>query len=111
MLNLDLVDGISFSKGCFTGQEIIARAQHLGRIKRRLMRLFLRGASFEIGQAVRLADGRSGRLTEVVPTSGGFEALAVLNVDAVDGAAPDGAAGETVAITDAEVLPLPYALL
>lgn len=111
MLNLDLVDGISFSKGCFTGQEIIARAQHLGRIKRRLMRLFLRGASFEVGQAVRLADGRSGRLTEVVPASGGFEALAVLNVDAVDTASADGAAGENAAFADAEVLPLPYALL
>jgi len=32
MLNLDLLDGISFSKGCYTGQEIIARTQHLGRI-------------------------------------------------------------------------------
>ena len=39
MLNLDLLDGISFSKGCYTGQEIIARTQHLGRIKRRLFRL------------------------------------------------------------------------
>ena len=41
MLNLDLLDGISFSKGCYTGQEIIARTQHLGRIKRRLFRLQL----------------------------------------------------------------------
>jgi len=32
MLNLDLLDGISFSKGCYSGQEIIARTQHLGRI-------------------------------------------------------------------------------
>ena len=30
MLNLDLLDGISFTKGCYTGQEIIARTQHLG---------------------------------------------------------------------------------
>ena len=36
MLNFDRLDGISFSKGCYTGQEIIARTQHLGRIKRRL---------------------------------------------------------------------------
>ncbi len=36
MINLDLLDGISFSKGCYVGQEIIARAQHLGRIKRRM---------------------------------------------------------------------------
>ncbi len=38
MLNLDLLDAISFNKGCYTGQEIVARTQHLGRIKRRLMR-------------------------------------------------------------------------
>jgi folate-binding protein YgfZ len=38
MLNLDLVGAISFSKGCYVGQEIVARAQHLGRIKRRTLR-------------------------------------------------------------------------
>jgi folate-binding protein YgfZ len=38
MLNLDLLDAISFTKGCYTGQEIVARTQHLGRIKRRLCR-------------------------------------------------------------------------
>ncbi len=41
MLNLDLLDAISFSKGCYTGQEIVARTQHLGRIKRRLCRFVL----------------------------------------------------------------------
>ncbi len=38
MLNLDLIGGISFSKGCYVGQEIVARAQHLGRLKRRTLR-------------------------------------------------------------------------
>jgi folate-binding Fe-S cluster repair protein YgfZ len=38
MLNLDLLGAISFTKGCYTGQEIVARTQHLGRIKRRLQR-------------------------------------------------------------------------
>lgn len=38
MLNLDLLGGVSFSKGCYVGQEIVARAQHLGRIKRRMLR-------------------------------------------------------------------------
>jgi folate-binding protein YgfZ len=38
MLNLDLLDAISFSKGCYTGQEIVARTQNLGRIKRRCAR-------------------------------------------------------------------------
>lgn len=38
MLNLDLTGGISFGKGCYVGQEIVARSQHLGRIKRRMLR-------------------------------------------------------------------------
>ena len=82
MLNLDLLDGISFSKGCYTGQEIIARTQHLGRIKRRLYRLQLPSGEWHIGQPLRLSDGRAGRLIEVIRSGGGFEALAVLNVAA-----------------------------
>jgi folate-binding Fe-S cluster repair protein YgfZ len=83
MLNLDLLDGISFSKGCYTGQEIIARTQHLGRIKRRLYRLQLPGGDWRVGQHVHLSDGRAGRLVEVAQSSDGFEALAVLNVEPV----------------------------
>ena len=66
MLNLDVLDGISFSKGCYTGQEIIARTQHLGRIKRRLYRLRLPRGEWRIGQALRLSDGRAGRLVEAI---------------------------------------------
>ena len=36
MLNLDRIDGVSFDKGCYVGQEIVARTQHLGRLKRRM---------------------------------------------------------------------------
>lgn len=35
MLNLDLLDGINFKKGCYTGQEIVARTHYLGKVKRR----------------------------------------------------------------------------
>jgi len=41
MLNVDLVNGVSFTKGCYTGQEIVARTHHLGRVKRRAMRFVL----------------------------------------------------------------------
>ncbi len=103
MLNLDLIDGISFTKGCFTGQEIIARTQHLGRIKRRMFRLRLPAGPWAIGQAVHLGDGRAGRLTEVVSAGEEFEALAVLSLEA---SAPEAdAPGDTVA---ARELPLPY---
>lgn len=39
MLNLDQIGAVSFTKGCYPGQEIVARAHHLGRVKRRA-RLF-----------------------------------------------------------------------
>ncbi len=107
MLNLDLIDGISFTKGCYTGQEIVARTQHLGRIKRRMFRLRLPPGTWAIGQALRLADGRAGRLTELAPVGEEFEALAVLNVEhgAADG---ETTPGEGVAARD---LPLPYSPL
>lgn len=35
MLNLDQLDGINFKKGCYTGQEIVARTHYLGKVKRR----------------------------------------------------------------------------
>lgn len=36
MTNLELIGGVSFKKGCFPGQEIVARTQHLGKVKRRM---------------------------------------------------------------------------
>ena len=118
MLNLDLVDGISFAKGCYTGQEIIARTQHLGRIKRRLHRLRLPAGSWTIGQTVQLQDGRTGRLTEVVATEAGHEALVVLRGVEDAGTEPgDAPAGEssagampTAAAVHAVELALPYSL-
>jgi folate-binding protein YgfZ len=107
MLNLDLLDGISFSKGCYTGQEIIARTQHLGRIKRRLFRLRLPHGDWSIGQSLRLSDGRSGRLIEVAQSGEGFEALAVLNVQPADPGDTESAASAAIS---AAQMPLPYAL-
>ena len=108
MLNLDLLDGISFTKGCYTGQEIIARTQHLGRIKRRLFRLALPSGTWSIGQPLHLTDGRHGRLTEVIESGGRTEALAVLGIDA--SAAGGGEAPGELPVEAAE-LPLPYPLL
>jgi folate-binding protein YgfZ len=36
MLNLQLINGVSFHKGCYTGQEIVARTHYLGKLKRRM---------------------------------------------------------------------------
>lgn len=73
MLNLDLLGAIAFDKGCYTGQEVIARAHYRGRVKRRLQRFRSRGPldlkpgdngqlgdgrNFTVVDAVRLGDGR-----------------------------------------------------
>ena len=102
MLNLDLLGAISFTKGCYTGQEIIARTQHLGRIKRRLFRLSLPPGAWSVGQALQLTDGRAGKLTDVIASGAGFEALAVLSVE------PGADTDLTGAAVAAAQLPLPY---
>lgn len=40
-INMDLIDGINFKKGCYTGQEIVARTHYLGKVKRRMFRAFI----------------------------------------------------------------------
>src|SRR5262249_13284837 len=94
--------------------EIIARTQHLGRIKRRLHRLELPPGAWSIGQAIRLTDGRHGKLTEVIESEGRIEALAVLTLEASasepNALETSSAASDAGAIRAVE-LPLPYSLL
>ena len=40
-VNLDLIGGVSFSKGCYPGQEIVARVRYLGRLKHRMARALI----------------------------------------------------------------------
>jgi tRNA-modifying protein YgfZ len=63
MLNLDVLGGIAFDKGCYTGQEIIARAHYRGRVKRRLQR-FATEEQRELrpGDKVLLSDGRRAQI-------------------------------------------------
>jgi len=87
MLDYDRLGAVSFTKGCYLGQEIVARTQHLGRPKRHLHALTWRGTPMPaIGEALNNADGsRAGTLVNAAPTGpDGGEALAVLN-DAVAG--------------------------
>jgi folate-binding protein YgfZ len=69
MLNLDLVGAISFSKGCYVGQEIVARAQHLGRIKRRMLR-YVGPPTAELQPAQALFSGESLAAQVVVAAHG-----------------------------------------
>jgi tRNA-modifying protein YgfZ len=60
MLNLDVLNAIAFDKGCYTGQEVIARAHYRGRVKRRMQRFVSRGAChLAPGDSGQLADGRA----------------------------------------------------
>lgn len=57
MLNLDRIGAVSFTKGCYPGQEIVARAHHLGRVKRRARRFRVAGAPPAPGEALANSGG------------------------------------------------------
>jgi len=78
MLNLDALGGISFNKGCYTGQEVIARAHYRGRVKRRAQRFALPAGELPApGASVTLVDGRSAQVLLAAPTPSNIEILAV----------------------------------
>ena len=79
MLNLDLLDVISFDKGCYPGQEIVARTHYKGATKRRAMR-FASAAPVSVGDKVQL-DGRD--IGDVLNVAGN-ELLAVVPVAKAD---------------------------
>lgn len=85
MLNLDLLDGISFTKGCYTGQEIVARTQHLGRIKRRTFRYRVEaGAPLAPLAGLNLEGSKVAEVVMSAPRGDAVELLAVTALDARD---------------------------
>jgi len=82
-LNLHAIAGISFRKGCYTGQEVVARMHYLGKLKKSLFRLQITGATRTpaIGDSVSDENGKSlGSIVDrVTDTSGTTHALAVLS--------------------------------
>jgi folate-binding protein YgfZ len=100
MVNLELAGGVDFKKGCYPGQEIVARAQYRGEVKRRMVRL--RGAALQPGQEVFGDDGQVGG---TVVNAAGDEALAVLQVSAIEAKTASRAQPQAAAL---EALPLPY---
>lgn len=60
MINWEALGGISFKKGCYTGQEVVARAHFRGQVKKRLIRGQLDGDTLpDIGSPVLDAEGKS----------------------------------------------------
>mgnify|MGYP002784536783 CR=1 FL=1 len=104
MVNLDLLGGISFGKGCYPGQEIVARTRYLGRVKRRMLRYAAPGAPPPAGSAVRGPRGPAGQVVQSATSGAGAELLAVVVLDELAG---------PLTLADGAVLaplPLPYAV-
>ncbi len=72
--------GVSFSKGCYPGQEVVARAHYRGAVKRHLERATVQSAAaLAAGQVVTLADGREAEICNVVQrVDGSYNALVVV---------------------------------
>lgn len=79
MLNLDLLGAISFDKGCYTGQEIVARTHYKGASKRRTLR-FTSEAPVAVGSKVSDGERDIGEVLNVA----GTDLLAVVLVDKAD---------------------------
>lgn len=80
MLNLDQLGAINFKKGCYAGQEIIARAHYRGQVKRRLKLLF-RNAPARPGESINIAENVSAAVVQSVPRpEGDFAVLVVAPV-------------------------------
>ena len=87
MLNLQAVGGVSFKKGCYTGQEIVARMQYLGKLKRRLYRLSLSAAQMPEPGTPLFSPSHNSAIGEVVIAAKAdqvIELLAVLQAEAAD---------------------------
>lgn len=87
MINLQAVGGVSFKKGCYTGQEIVARMQYLGKLKRRQYRLSLEDLDapepgVELFSPVH--NSSVGNVVVAARNGSHIELLAVLQADAVE---------------------------
>ena len=86
MANMELINGVSFTKGCFTGQEIVARMHYLGKLKKRCYKINIDTDSKpETGDKLFAENARAGQNTGAIisveknPESG-YDALAVIQI-------------------------------
>ncbi|MCC6608248.1 MAG: folate-binding protein YgfZ [Burkholderiales bacterium] len=103
MVNLELLDAVNFRKGCYPGQEIVARSQHLGKVKRRMFLAHVPDAAAAAGDTVfsgQAGDAGGaeahGMIVNAAPApEGGADVLAVVQTASVAAGdvrlrAPDG---------------------
>ena len=75
--NLDLLHGVDFGKGCFIGQEVVARVEHRGTARKRIVRVAFKGPMLEAGTKVLAGEREVG----TVGASYFGHALATLRID------------------------------
>jgi folate-binding protein YgfZ len=113
MANLQLIDGVSFKKGCYTGQEIVARMEYLGKLKRRMYRARVDSESEpQAGDDIYAGDDEKqsvGKLVSAAPhPDGGYAMLVVLQISSAEGGTDlhlGSAAGSGIEL---EALPYPF---
>ena len=110
MVNFELLGGVNFKKGCYPGQEIVARSQYLGKLKRRMVLATLPNAAARAGDEVFSSDDPdqpSGMIVSAAPNgAGGADALVEIKLAALEHEVRHGSAGGT----QLAFLPLPYAI-
>ena len=111
MINFELIGGVDFKKGCYPGQEIVARSQYLGKLKRRTVIATIADASAAAGDEVFAAadpDQPCGMVVNAAPNgAGGVDVLVEVKLAALDAGDVHlgSASGPALAF-----LPMPYAL-
>jgi len=108
MVNYELLGGVNFKKGCYPGQEIVARSQYLGKLKRRMVLATLADAAARAGDEVYSVadpDQPSGMIVNAAPNgAGGADVLVEIKLAALEGDVRHASAGGT----KLDFLPLPY---
>ena len=86
MTNMHSIDGVSFTKGCYTGQEVVARMKYLGKLKRRMYLARVSSDSPpQVGEELFSTGSQSGqgagKIVDARPSpDGGYELLAVVEI-------------------------------
>jgi len=86
MTNMQVINGVNFQKGCYTGQEVVARMQYLGTLKRRMFRINIQtDKPVKPGDKLFSKESTSGQgpgqIVSAQPDSeSGYSALAVINI-------------------------------
>lgn len=86
MANMELINGVDFKKGCYTGQEIVARMHYLGKLKRRMYRINIdTNQPPTPGDSLYAKESRGGSATGTIvsaqqQTDGSYDALAVIQI-------------------------------